>query len=222
MRRIPVETLNAASQLMLDRGERILQGVRFAGTDEGHVAKLLEFMDPPQGARIADMGCGFGEVARLMQKQHPDLSFALVNDNEFQLSHAPNRLGMQPVRADMTDTGLPAESFDAVMFLYSICHVDLENALKEARRLVRPGGVLFVFDYVWLDGDTELSEQYLGATFHSFGVWCDETEDAGWRDHVISLPSGDDALFRRLFPDQELYDTIFGGLRSMLWRAVAR
>jgi SAM-dependent methyltransferase len=222
MRRIPVDTLNAASQMMLDRGERILQGVRFADTDEGHVAKLLEFMDPPIGARIADMGCGFGEVARLMRAQRPDLSFVMVNDNEFQLSHAPNRLGMQPVLADMMHTGLPDESFDVVMFLYSLCHVDLDAALAEARRLVRPGAVLFVFDYVRTGGDDALAERHLGASFHDIGDLLEAMEYIGWGQHCIRLPDGDDAVFRVAFSDQKLYREIFMDLEPMLWRAVAR
>lgn len=216
-----VEVLNAASQHMLDRGERILQGVRFADTDEGHVAKLLQFMDPPQGARICDMGCGFGEVARLMQRHRPDLSFVLVNDNAFQLSHAPNRLGMQPVLTDMTDTRLPAESFDVVMFLYSLCHVDLYAALVEARRLVRPGGILFVFDYLRTGGDNTLSERHLGASFRTFGELLMEMHLGCWDEHSLQLPRGDDALFRSLFPDQQLYASIFNRAKPMLWRAVA-
>jgi len=211
--------MNAASQFALDRGQRILQGVRFADTDEGHVSKLLEFMDPPQEAHIADMGCGFGEVARLMQRQRPDLSFVLVNDNAFQLSHAPDRLGMTPLRADMIESGLPGNSFDAVMFLYSLCHVDHYLTLEEARGLVRPGGVLFVFDYLREWGDDTLSELHLGASFRRFDKML--AAMCGWSDISIHLPNGDDALFRSLFQDQQLYDDIFSDLHPMLWRAVA-
>jgi len=211
--------LNRASQTMLDQGERILQGVRFADTDAGHVARLLEVMAPPQGARIADMGSGFGEVARLMRAQRPDLSFALVNDNAFQLSKGPDEPALQPVLTDMTATGFPRNSFDAAMFLYSICHVDLEDALAEARKIVRPGGILFVFDYLRIDGDNALPQRHLGSGFHPFAEWWNVAMTTGWGDHVISLPDGDDALFRRMLANDSLYGDIFDVVVPMLWRA---
>jgi hypothetical protein len=53
------------------RGIRILQGNRLGDTDAAHVAALLALMALPEGALIADIGCGFGEVARLMRGQRP-------------------------------------------------------------------------------------------------------------------------------------------------------
>jgi SAM-dependent methyltransferase len=126
------------------------------------------------------------------------------------------------VLADMTNTGLPGGTLDAAMFLYSLCHVNLQAAMAEAARLLKRDGVLFVFDYVRTGGDNKLSEKYLGAHFRRFDRLLAEI---GFRfeDHRIAIPAhGDDTLFRSVFndpDDPDLYPTIFCDLEPMLWRA---
>jgi len=97
---IPADVLNEASRLALAAGVKILQGFRLADTDAAHVARLLDYMQPEAGETWVDIGCGFGEVARLMHAACPDLNFILVNNNYFQLSHAPR--DFLQLHADMT------------------------------------------------------------------------------------------------------------------------
>jgi SAM-dependent methyltransferase len=53
---------------------------------------------------------------------------------------------MAKVCADMHDLPFPADSFDAVMFCYSLGHGLLDKCIAEAARVLRPGGVLFIYD----------------------------------------------------------------------------
>ena len=205
--------LSAASKMCLDRGVRVLQGFRFADTDEAHVSCLLAYMAPPAGAVVADIGCGFGEVARLMQAERPDLDFILINDNEWQLSRCPARFPR--VLADMHALPIADASVDVAMFCYALCHADAEAALAEAARVTRPGGELFVFDYARVRGSNELMEARLFArAFPELPLAA-----TGWDLTAMEWPQGSDALFRDLYGDDEEYDAIFADLVPTVWKA---
>jgi len=215
---IPQDMLTEMSQEGLRRGIKILQGYRLAPTDAAHVDALLAFMAPPHGTTWADIGCGFGEVARLMYRRRPDLRFVLVNNNAFQLSHAPEAFPV--VLADMHDIPLDDASVDGCMFLYSLCHADHVRALGEAARITRPGGSLFVFDYDRAGGDNDLMRSRLYA--EAWPLWRTRMHAAaaGWKITDVDMPEGDDTLFRELFETAEEYDGIFAHLEPVLWKAV--
>lgn len=218
MTAIPQSFLTEASRYGLSQGIRVLQGYRLADTDEGHVDRLLEFMAPKPNTRWADVGCGFGEVARLMHRQRPDLDFVCINNNAFQLSHAPK---MFPIIAcDMHDIPLDDACVDGCMFLYSLCHARHADALAEAARITRPGGYLFVFDYVRLSGDDLLMQRRLYATALRLERLVPMAECAGWDVVKMVTPDGDDRLFRALYGNDAEYAAIFDKLEPLLWKAV--
>ena len=55
---------------------------------------------------------------------------------------------------DMRATSIPSESVDLVIFNYSLCHVDTLAALKEAARIVKPSGRLFIYDHARKGGES--------------------------------------------------------------------
>lgn len=214
---IPEYLLNKATESLLSRGIRIFQGARMAPTDRGHVAALLEKMAPPTDAIVVDMGCGIGEVARLMRDERPDLKFWLVNNNAAQLAHARSGIALL---ADMHDTGLRPECADGVMFCYSLCHSDFERALIEGARITKPGGFLFVYDYERMAADDRLFSRVLCARALSRTQMTEVAADAGWRVDIWENPKTDDASFRNEFPNDVEYNAIFDDLRVCAWRAI--
>lgn len=217
----PHDIVTEGSKQALARGMRILQGNRLEPTDEGHVSRLADYMQLNGELEIADMGCGFGEISRLLSKAMPITThFWLVNQNRFQMQQCPPDPRWTKRREDMCATSIPAGLIDLVMFNYSLCHVDPLAALAEAGRIAHPSkGKLFVYDYERTSGDNSLTEKLLFAHFlldATFRGYCQAT---GWRDVETIHPGGDDTLFREIVNDKAVYDEMFDHLRPVIWRA---
>lgn len=159
------EAVDAATPAALSAGIRIFNGALFGQDEREHVALLLDAMDPPADAVIVDAGCGVGETANLMAAMRPDLQFRLVNISARQLEECPD--AMERIQGDFDDMRFDAESVDVVMFSYSICHSpDWPTTLREARRVLKVGGTLFINDMARLAGDNVEFERVLGGRVH--------------------------------------------------------
>lgn len=211
--------LTQASRLALARNLRVLQGYRLAPNDHDHVHRLLDLMDPDENTTWLDIGSGFGEPARIMHRLRPDLKFWLVNNNLYQIEFGVAE--MPTFFADMYELPFPDETADGAMFLFSLCHADNKVlALREAARVVRPGGALFVFDYARTGGDNRLAMRYLSSMFITIPQLCTAAAGSGWSPPEFMSPDGDDAVFRSVFEDEELYYEIFKDLAPVVWKAV--
>lgn len=216
---LPNAVLDVATRALMASGVRVFQGARLADTEAGHVSELLRLMEPPPGAVIADIGCGIGEVARLMRRERHDLFFALVNKNRLQLSLAPMKSrGFWPVLCDMHDIPLFDARVDGCMFCYSLCHADFPVALAEAARITKPGGFLFVYDYERLRGANNMFVTKLAARAISREAMEDHACEAGWMPDRWWNPEADDTPFRDAYGDDAEYDLIFNDLRVCAWK----
>ncbi len=141
-----LQRVEDASRVLLGGGVRLLHVHRFAPTDAGHLARLLHWAELPQGARVMDMGCGTGEMARQWAALRPDLDWVLVNLSPLQLAYAPD--AMRQRCCDMRSVPEGDGSFDAVVCCFAIGHEDAGEVYREMARLLAPGGVAFVYDMV--------------------------------------------------------------------------
>lgn len=198
-------------------GIRLLQPWRFADTDEAHVAYLLDAFYPPGGARVLDVGCGFGETARLMSEARPDLEFVLLNAVQVQLDRVPDTF--ERVLGDAHALPFEDASFDAVMFNASLCNMDVHVAMAEAGRVLKPGGVLFLNELLReADGDNVRLSGWCGARAYSnwemvalAGVFGMELRLSGSPEPVVE--------YLREIGDPG-YDAAFTGIRPGIWRFV--
>ncbi len=92
-----------------------------------------------KGLRVLDAGCGSGVYVNFMQQRGQD---ACGIDQ----SPEAARLSGQ-IQASALDMPFPKHIFDVVLSVHMIEHLDKNEAsafLKECRRVLKPGGILFV------------------------------------------------------------------------------
>jgi ubiquinone/menaquinone biosynthesis C-methylase UbiE len=101
---------------------------------------LKLFLSSEPGPRVLNAGAGQGSFSRLLEESGFDVVSTDVSPAACDV--LSRRVRGRVVRADVTALPLAGESFDAVVLGEAIEHVaDDVSALKEARRVLRPGGV---------------------------------------------------------------------------------
>jgi SAM-dependent methyltransferase len=105
------------------------------------VLKFLERTTAP--GRLLDVGCGVGV---LLKEASPRWQGTGVELSRWAANRARERFGLDVREGTVTEAGLPAGTFAAAVFLDVIEHLpDPRGALREAARLLKPGGALCVY-----------------------------------------------------------------------------
>jgi ubiquinone/menaquinone biosynthesis C-methylase UbiE len=108
-------------------------------------------VNPPRGARIVEFGCGSGIIARALAMR-PEVDEVVGIDPSPVFLKRARELGdgssrLKFVQGDARSVDLPDATFDAAIFYTVLTHIPgPEKALAEARRVLKPGGRLAVFD----------------------------------------------------------------------------
>jgi ubiquinone/menaquinone biosynthesis C-methylase UbiE len=106
-------------------------------------ADLLDRL--PERGHVLDIGCGCGiPIARRLTVAGHQVTGVDISD--VQIERARSLVpGATFIRADVTALDLPDESFDAVVCLYALIHMPLDQQprlLRDIARWLRPGGWL--------------------------------------------------------------------------------
>lgn len=217
-----LQAVEAVTPLALTSGHHVMQTHYYAETPQGHVACLLDWLNPPANAVVLDAGCGIGEVSRLMAEARPDLAFVLVNISPLQLSLCPQGERFLRVCADCHDmTDIADGSVQAIMFSSALCQMDTAVALAEASRVLAPDGVMLINDMVRAGADGERIEQTLAARVLTQTDLIRFVEEAGFTIDLAMAPAGNDAHFRDLLAQAGIED-IIEGITPFVIRATKR
>jgi ubiquinone/menaquinone biosynthesis C-methylase UbiE len=107
-------------------------------------------LDLPRDARILEIGCGTGAVSRFLARLPGVAAVVGVDPCELFIERAhelAREENLTFVLGDGRELELEDESFDAVVFHTTLCHVpDCEQAIVQAHRLLARGGQVAVFD----------------------------------------------------------------------------
>lgn len=110
--------------------------------------EMLNRFVAPAGRRIVDVGCGSGELVRWLRNQGAEVVGVECGEEMLRLAREADpdhpETYLEGVGQDLP---LPDASVDAVTMSFSLHHVPREamlDALREARRVLRPGGTLYV------------------------------------------------------------------------------
>jgi len=121
-------------------------------SDELDLLHTLVKLD--QHRKIIELGCGAAALARKLLARFPGCEIAGLEVDERQ--HAKNLLNplqdLQFIQASAQSIPLPSGAFDLALMLKSLHHVplqQLDQALSEVHRVLKPGGLLYVSEPVF-------------------------------------------------------------------------
>lgn len=122
-----------------------------------HRAFVQTAIPPRDYRRIVDLGCGFGKSTWPFKRAFPEAEVIGVDLAASCLALAAERASAQGLdirfrQADCARTGLEDGSADLVtstMLVHEMPRPQLEATLREAARLLAPGGLLRFLDFTW-------------------------------------------------------------------------
>lgn len=107
----------------------------------------------PEGARVLDAGTGPGRLPIEIAAALPRLRLDGVDLAPQMIEYARQRPGAGNVAfavADVADLPFPDATFDLIVSSLSQHHWDVpEQGVRELRRVLRPGGQLWIYDIRW-------------------------------------------------------------------------
>jgi len=110
-----------------------------------------------QAARLLDVASGTGDLALEIQRQCPDCEVIAADFCAEMLAHAATRGVANTLVADALNLPFPDAWFDVVTVAFGLRNMtDYPDALREMRRVLKPGGRLLILDFSlpngWLRG----------------------------------------------------------------------
>jgi arsenite methyltransferase len=156
--------------------ERVAQA--YAAPDLAAVReRQIDLLAPRPGWRIADVGCGPGAFAEALTARGAQVT-AIDSAPAMLAAVEARSLGCELVEADALSLPLATASHDAACLVQVLEYVpDPVAAVREAARVVRPGGAVLVADTDWDTQGFNVADRELGRRVMQ--AWADAKPD-GW------------------------------------------
>lgn len=133
----------------------LINGVLSFGLDHWWRRRLVQLAAPRPGERLLDLCTGTAAVALAFARREPqltitgiDLSKEMLDVGRAKLKSLPGAAQITLQEGDALATRFPDGSFDLVTIAFGLRNLpDYQQALREMRRLLRPGGRLLILEF---------------------------------------------------------------------------
>ncbi len=110
-----------------------------------HVKLVLEHLGDVGNGYVADVGCGKGRFAKIVAEHNPQARVLAIDLAEAMLRQVAT--GIHCCAASMTALPIPDDCCQGAYATESLEHaVDIEKAIAEICRIVKPGGRILIID----------------------------------------------------------------------------
>ena len=121
-------------------------------SDQRIAEKIIQFVDL-KGKRVLEVGCGNGRISSLLASKADHL--VAIDPVKLRIEEAKARcVGVNFDVGSGESLDFPDKVFDVIIFTLSLHHQDSKQALKEAKRVLKEGGVILVIEPV-VEGEIE-------------------------------------------------------------------
>ena len=124
---------------------------------------VAERLDLKRGMSVCDIGCGYGETARLFSSRYGvALEGVTISESQFRVAAARRAPGVSISLCDWLQNGFSDCYFDRAYAIESSEHIgDKHRFFSEAFRVLRPGGRLVVCAWLAKAGASGLEQRLL-------------------------------------------------------------
>lgn len=174
------------------------------------LADLIARLPPVSATTVTDVGCGTGFALAGLRQRFPAARLIGIDFAAAMLAHVPAADGVQKICANATLLPLADASTDLLVSSLTYQWCDLDRALGEAFRVLRPGGWLA---FSTLTGDTfrELRAAFAGLDHapHVLPLLAPEAISAAVAAAGFAAPATGRAIYVPRFADpRALFDSI--------------
>src|SRR5262245_8037529 len=126
-----------------------------------HYQPILIDAVPKNAEAVLDVGCGVGTLTRALLSRTNRVVGIDLDEASIALARSVTNGEIEYIVGDFLSYPFAPESFDAVLSVATLHHVDATAGLRRMRELVRPGGIVGV---VGLARAESLADYAVGAT----------------------------------------------------------